>query len=115
MGVDVEVIEALLADRNSAPVDEDLKPLIAYAEKLTLTPSKLTEADAQAVYDAGWSEDALYDAVQVTGLYNLMNRIVEGTGVAPYPLDPKTVSQAQLDQRRERTYVEFGRSIGAID
>ena len=115
MGIEVELIEALLADRATAPVDETLKPLLAYAEKLTRTPSMLTQADAQAVYDAGWSEAALYDAVQVTALYNFMNRIVEGTGVAPYPLDPKSVSAEQLADRAKRSYMDFGRAIGAID
>ncbi len=114
MGIEVEVIEALLADRDSAPVEDRIKPILAYAEKLTRTPSMLTQADAQAVYDAGWSEAALYDAVQVTALYNFMNRIVEGTGVAPYPLDPKSVSADALAQRRERSYMDFGRAIGAI-
>jgi uncharacterized protein YciW len=43
--------------------DAKLKPILAYAEKLTLTPTRLTEADAAAVFAAGWSERALHDAV----------------------------------------------------
>jgi hypothetical protein len=39
------------------------------------------QRDAQAVYDAGWSESALYEAVQVCALFNMMNRIIEGTGI----------------------------------
>lgn len=40
----------------------------------------MVEADAAAVYDAGWDEQALFDAVSVCALFKLMNRIVEGSG-----------------------------------
>ena len=80
-GVDPDMIDALIADLDTAPVDASLRPILAYAAKLTRSPAMMTEADAQAVYDAGWSESALYDAVQVTALFNFMNRIVEGSGV----------------------------------
>ena len=59
----------------------EMKPLLAYVKKLTQHPSKVTDAHAQAVYDAGWSEQALHDAISVCALFNFMNRIVEGHGV----------------------------------
>jgi len=58
--------------------DAKLKPILAYAEKLTLTPTRLTEADAAAVFAAGWSERALHDAILC--LFNFMNRLLEGHG-----------------------------------
>jgi hypothetical protein len=30
---------------------------------------------------AGWAEQALHDAVAVCGLFNMMNRLVEGLGI----------------------------------
>jgi len=47
----------------------------------TLTPSRLSWADAQAVFAAGWDDRALHDAVMVCGLFNLMNRFVDGLGI----------------------------------
>ncbi|HEY2960399.1 MAG TPA: hypothetical protein VGM21_19680 [Actinomycetota bacterium] len=41
----------------------------------------MTAADAGAVLAAGWEERALHDAASVCGLFNLMNRLVEGLGV----------------------------------
>ena len=58
---------------------------MAYIRKLTLTPTKLTQKDADAVYAAEWNERALYDAVQICCLYNFMNRFVEGLGLTPKP------------------------------
>jgi len=114
-GVDDALMDALVSDLDSAPVEEAMRPLLAYVTKLTRTPSLLTEADAQAVYDAGWSEAALYDAIQTCALYNLMNRIVEGTGVAPYPDIPDDRIDEELAARRGRTYMDFARSIGVAD
>ncbi len=113
--VDPRLIDALIADPETADVDEKLRPVLAYVAKLTRTPAQLTENDARAVYDAGWSEGALYDAVQTCALYNFMNRIVEGSGVAPYPMDPHKMTPEMLEQRRKRSYTDFGREIGVID
>jgi alkylhydroperoxidase family enzyme len=55
--------------------------VLRYVGKLTATPAKLTQADADAVFAAGWDEQALYDAVLVCALFNFMNRMVDGLGV----------------------------------
>jgi uncharacterized peroxidase-related enzyme len=73
-------LEAMLSDLDTAPVDPKLRPLLAYAKKLTLTPAKMTQADADAVFAAGWSERALHDAVLTASLFNFMNRLLEGHG-----------------------------------
>jgi uncharacterized peroxidase-related enzyme len=80
-GVDEGLVVALLDDVDAAPVEAQMKPVLRYVRKLTLTPSRLTAADAEAVLAAGWDEQALHDAASVCGLFNLMNRLVEGLGV----------------------------------
>ncbi len=80
-GIAEDVLAALLTDVRTAPVPEPMKPLLRYAAKLTLTPAKITPADAEAVLGAGWPEKALHDAAAVCGLFNLMNRLVEGLGI----------------------------------
>ena len=88
-GLDPALIEALLDDPETAPVDPSMRPLLAYVAKLNTLPSRLVEADARAVFDAGWSEAALFEAVQVCALFNMMNRIIEGTGINfDYAADP---------------------------
>ena len=74
-------LTALLTDLDTAPVEERWKVLLRYVRMLTLTPSRLTKADADAVLAAGWDEKALYDAVSVCALFNFMNRFVEGLGI----------------------------------
>lgn len=81
LGIAPGLIDALLDDPDTAPIDPKLRPLLAYVAKLNTLPSRLTQADVAAVTDAGWSEEALYHAVQVCALFNLFNRLVEGAGV----------------------------------
>jgi uncharacterized peroxidase-related enzyme len=90
-GVHVATAELLGAPKNSvasavenidtAPIDEKMKPVLRYARKLTQQPNGVTQADADAIFAAGWDETALFHTVAVTALFNFMNRLVEGTGI----------------------------------
>ncbi len=80
-GIAPGTVQALLDDIDTAPVGQKLRPIFRYVQKLSTLPPRLTPADAQAVFDAGWSEAALLDAIHVCGAFNLMNRIVEGAGI----------------------------------
>lgn len=112
-GVEESLLEQLHENFDTAPVEEKMRPILSYVRKLTEVPIKLVSADAQAVYDAGWSEEALYDAIVVCALFNFMNRIVEGTGVIPGQeyADP---SEEDLARRRNGTYTEWGVNTGLV-
>lgn len=110
-GVDEALVDALVEDIETAPVDEKLKPILRYVAKLKNMPPRLTSADVQAVLDAGWPERALFDAIQVAALFNYMNRIIEGTGVT-FDFGAVPVTEESLERRRKFTYRDFGRSIG---
>ena len=69
------------ADIDALVADEKMKPLMVATRKLTLEPASFTDEDAQAVYDAGWDEQALHDAIGVIACFNYMNRVLEGHGV----------------------------------
>jgi alkylhydroperoxidase family enzyme len=58
-----------------------MRPVLSFVRKLTLSPSRMTPADADAVFAAGWDDQALHDAAVICGLFNLMNRLVDGLGI----------------------------------
>jgi uncharacterized peroxidase-related enzyme len=108
-GVPEGLLTAALADLASSPVDERMKPVLAYVGKLTRTPSRVTEADADAVYAAGWDEQALHDAVLVCALFNFMNRMVEGLGIRA----DKAYAQTSGVRLREGGYAGLAALLGS--
>ena len=84
-GVPESLLQALLTDFDNAAVDPKLKPILAYARVLTLTPAKATQRHVDAVFAAGWTERDLHDAVLTVCLFNFMNRLLEGHGVKGSP------------------------------
>ena len=112
-GIDPGVFENLVNAPESAGLEEKWLPLLAYVRKLTEAPTKLTDADAEAVYGAGWSEEALYDAIAVCATFNLMNRIVEGCGVVPTPEGRAASRERHVMTKDSKTpYADFGRMVG---
>ena len=57
--------------------------LCAYAEKLTLEPQAMREADIQTLRAAGLDDAAIHDATQIIGFFNYINRVADGLGVEP--------------------------------
>ena len=81
LNVDPKLLEAILTDIKTAPVDERLRPVLAFVHKVTLNPSKTTQSDVDAILEAGWDEQAIEDALGVCALFNFMNRLVDGYGL----------------------------------
>ncbi|MEM7223776.1 MAG: peroxidase-related enzyme [Pseudomonadota bacterium] len=84
-GVEEGLVDQLLENIDDAKIDEALKPLFRYAKKLTLDLHTVVQADADAVFAAGWSSRALYDVVSVCCVFNFMNRFTNGLGLADIP------------------------------
>jgi len=80
-GIDEEHLAALVNNLDDAQIEPRLKPVLRYARKLTEAPARMTRADAEAVYAAGWDDTALVHAIAVCAYFNMMNRLVEGAGI----------------------------------
>jgi len=76
-----DAVDRMFDDIETAGFDNKIKPILRFAKKLTEAPSSLTDADARAVYDAGWDEKALHDVILVVCCFNFMNRLLEAHGV----------------------------------
>jgi uncharacterized peroxidase-related enzyme len=114
-GIDPGTVEALLVNIDTAPVSENLKPIFRYVHKLNSMPPRLVSADVQAVLDAGWSEQSLFTAIQISGLFNMMNRLVEGSGVTfdyNANADAHPASVKSTDEMAN-SYLDFAKVIGA--
>lgn len=80
-GIDEALLTELVEDESCAAAEPHFRPLLRFLRKLTLTPSRMVRADAEAVFAAGWDERGLHDAITTAALFNFMNRYVEGHGL----------------------------------
>ena len=106
-GVDPGLLDDLLRDLEAADVDDRLRPVLRYVQKLTLTPSRMTQADADALFAVGWDDRALFDAVSICALFNAMNRLVEGFGIEA----PAGYTETSAQRLRELGYAGLWRQI----
>lgn len=74
----VEALKTSWRRANLSPAD---RQMLAYTEKLTLTPWEMIEADVVALREVGFSDAAILDINQVTGYYAFVNRLADGLGV----------------------------------
>ena len=79
-GVPEESLRKMLFDLNDVQMESRMRPLLDYVRRLTVAPHQLVQADADAVFAAGWSERALHDAILKTCLFNFMTRLLDGHG-----------------------------------
>lgn len=81
LGVDEGVFAPLADDIDTAPVRDELKPILRFVKKLTLTPARVVQADADEVFAAGWDEQSLHEAISVCARFCMMNRLTIGHGL----------------------------------
>jgi uncharacterized peroxidase-related enzyme len=67
-------------DMDAAPLDAAQKLAMAYAQKLTLDPQNMVEADVISLRDAGWDDGQILEINQVSAYFNYANRTVVGLG-----------------------------------
>ncbi len=115
-GIEPGLAKSLVDDLETAPVSEPMRALLTYVCKMNQLPSRLTRADAQLVFDAGNSEDALFEAIQVCGLFNMMNRLVEGAGVDfDYGAQPDAhPALGSTPEAHANSYAVFGTKVAAM-
>ncbi len=82
---DRDLVDAVLADFRLAPIDDQWKALFAFIERMNAESSTLQPTDIGAVKEAGWSEEAIYDAITVCALFNFYNKWIDATGVSDMP------------------------------
>jgi alkylhydroperoxidase family enzyme len=74
-------VKAVLDDYTTAPISEARRALFAFVEKVNRESTAIGPADVAAAKAAGWTEEALYDAITVCALFNFYNVWIDATGV----------------------------------
>ena len=75
------------------------RALCAIAEKLSATPTRMTEEDWQPLRDLGFDDEACLEVAHIVGIFNYLTRVADGFGLQ---LDAETseASESGLALRR---------------
>ena len=68
-------------DFRSAPLDPQLRALLEFAEKLTLTPYKIWDEDIAHLQELGWGEEAIVLTTHIVGIFNYLVRLADAFGL----------------------------------
>ena len=86
----------MLEDYTTAPIDDREKALFRFIEKMNRQSNQLRQEDVNALTGAGWSEEAIYDAITVCSLFKFYNSWIDATGVQDMPATSYAMSGQRL-------------------
>ncbi|WP_068401571.1 peroxidase-related enzyme [Kribbia dieselivorans] len=66
-----------------ANLTEKEAALAEFAERLTVDPASITEADLEPLRDVDLDDHQIVEAIQVIGMFNMTNRISSAMGLVP--------------------------------
>ncbi len=78
-----ELGELLVMNYRVADLSERHRTMLNFAIKLTETPHTIEEADRQMLRDAGFTDQDIWDIANITGLYNMSNRVASAVDMQP--------------------------------
>ena len=59
----------MLDDYRTAPIDDKDKALFAFIDRMNQQSNQIRQQDVDAVKAAGWTDEAIYDAITVCALF----------------------------------------------
>jgi alkylhydroperoxidase family enzyme len=90
------MVAAVLRDYRTAPIPDQEKALFAFIEKVNRASNQIRQNDVDAAKAAGWTDEALYDAITVCAAFNFLNVWIDATGVHEMPADAHVASGHRL-------------------
>lgn len=80
---DPKLGEMLMMNYRVAPLDERQRAMLDFAVKITKASTEIEEADRDALRQVGFGDRDIWDIANVTGFYNMSNRVASATGMVP--------------------------------
>ena len=82
---DPELADAVASDHRTAPIEPRTAAILDFAHKLTRSPAEMAEEDVHGLRRMGLTDEDIMDVAEVTGMFNLTNRMASGLGWVPNP------------------------------
>lgn len=78
---DEQKLQIFIDNFRAIEVDVKVGLLLEYAEQLTTTPSKITQAEIDKIKSSGWTDEDILLVNLIISYFNFVNRIALGLGV----------------------------------
>ena len=75
--------ELIAINYRVAELSERHRAMLDFAVQLTIAPDSIEEADRQDLRDVGFSDQDIWDIANVTGFYNMTNRVASAVDMQP--------------------------------
>jgi uncharacterized peroxidase-related enzyme len=95
---DSELVLSILEDFRSSRLSDKEKALFEFIEKVNHTSNQIKQEDVDSAKRAGWTDEAIYDAINVCALFNFYNRWIDATGVHDMPASAYEMSGKRLKE-----------------
>jgi uncharacterized peroxidase-related enzyme len=76
-----ELVSGVLRNLERSALGENEKALFRFVSKVNRRSPEITADDMKPLYEAGWTDEAIYYAITVCALFNFYNRWVDASGV----------------------------------
>lgn len=86
----------MLEDPETAPVSPAERVLLRFVRSVNSRSFELRDEEVEAVRAAGWTDEAIYDAISVCALFNFYNRWCDGAGVNAMPPESHLASGRRM-------------------
>ncbi|KII12919.1 peroxidase-related enzyme [Phaeobacter sp. S60] len=80
---DPKLGEMLVMNYRVAPLEPRQRAMLDFAVKVTKASAEIEETDRQILRDHGFSDRDIWDIANVTGFFNMSNRVASATGMVP--------------------------------
>lgn len=89
-------MHSVLEDYRSSPLEEREKALFAFIEKMNAQSNEIRQRDVDALKAAGWTDEAIYDAITVCALFRFYNAWIDASGVHDMPAEAYAMSGRRM-------------------
>ena len=96
-----EVVDAVLKDYKTAPVNEPLRAVLGFLEKMARDPNGVAPEDVRSVLARGVSVEALRNAIQISEGFAIINRVADALG---FEVQPASVFANEAEFLLKRGY-----------
>ncbi len=80
---DPQLGEKLVMNYRVAALDDRQRAMLDFAAKMTIASTEIEEPDRQYLRNVGFTDRDIWDIANVTGFFNMSNRVASATAMAP--------------------------------